>query len=234
MRVLVIEDDGVIADALARGLGADGFVVDVAADGETGLWMALEGEVDVIVLDVMLPKLSGFEVCSRLRQSGSTVPILMLTAKDGEHDEADALDLGADDYLTKPFSFVVLRARLRALLRRAPVERPPVLSVGTLALDPATFHCSRGDTPIVLTAREFSLLEYLMRNQGQLVSKRRIAEHVWDEELDVDSNVVEVYIGYLRKKVDKPFGRQDIETIRGMGYRLKSSPAAPITSVQAI
>ncbi len=146
MRVLVIEDDGVIADALARGLGADGFVVDVAADGETGLWMALEGEVDVIVLDVMLPKLSGFEVCRRLRQSGSTAPILMLTAKDGEHDEANALDLGADDYLTKPFSFVVLRARLRALLRRAPVERPAVLSVGTLILDPATFHCSRGDT----------------------------------------------------------------------------------------
>lgn len=234
MRVLVIEDDGVISDALARGLGADGFVVDVAADGETGLWMALEGEVDVIVLDVMLPKLSGFEVCRRLRQSGSTAPILMLTAKDGEHDEADALDLGADDYLTKPFSFVVLRARLRALLRRAPVERPAVLSVGTLTLDPATFHCSRGDTPVVLTAREFSLLEFLMRNQGQLVSKRRIAEHVWDEELDVDSNVVEVYIGYLRKKVDKPFGRQDIETIRGMGYRLKSSPAASNTSVLAI
>lgn len=223
MKVLIVDDDAVISDALCRGLRADGFVVSVADNGEEGLWRASEGDIDVIVLDVMLPKLSGFEVCSRLRMTGSTVPILMLTSKDGEHDEADALDLGADDYLTKPFSFVVLRARIRALLRRAPVERPAVLIAGTLTLDPAAFRCTRGDREIVLTAREFSLLEFLLRNQGQTLSKRRIAEHVWDEELDIDSNVVEVYIGYLRRKIDKPFHRHDIETIRGVGYRLASS-----------
>jgi two-component system OmpR family response regulator len=220
MRVLVVEDDAAMAAALSLGLGAEGFAVEVAADGVDGLWMATENSFDLIVLDIMLPKLSGYEVCERIRQAGSTVPILMLTAKDGEHDEADALDLGADDYLSKPFSFVVLLAHVRALLRRAPTDRSPVLSVGDLSLDPATRRCWRGQVEIPLTAREFSLLEYLMRSRGMVVSRGMIAEHVWDAELDIDSNVVEVYVGYLRRKVDRPFGRNDLETVRGVGYRL--------------
>jgi two-component system OmpR family response regulator len=220
MRVLIIEDDAAMAAALSLGFGAEGFAVEFAADGVDGLWMATENSFDLIVLDIMLPKLSGYEVCKRIRQAGSTVPILMLTAKDGEHDEADALDLGADDYLSKPFSFVVLLAHVRALLRRAPTDRSPVLSVGDLCLDPATRRCTRGQVEIPLTAREFSLLEYLMRSRGMVVSRGMIAEHVWDAELDIDSNVVEVYIGYLRRKVDRAFGRNDIETVRGAGYRI--------------
>jgi two-component system OmpR family response regulator len=220
MRVLVVEDDAAMAAALSLGLGAEGFAVEVAGDGVDGLWMATENSFDLIVLDIMLPKLSGYEVCKQIRQAGSTVPILMLTAKDGEHDEADALDLGADDYLTKPFSFVVLLAHVRALLRRAPTDRSPVLSVGDLRLDPATRRCRRGQVEIPLTAREFSLLEYLMRSRGMVVSRGMIAEHVWDAELDIDSNVVEVYVGYLRRKVDRAFGRNDLETVRGVGYRL--------------
>lgn len=220
MRVLVVEDDAAMAAALSVGLRADGFAVELAADGVDGLWMATENAFDLIVLDIMLPKLSGYEVCKRIREAGSTVPILMLTAKDGEYDEADALDLGADDYLSKPFSFVVLLAHIRALLRRAPADRSPVLSVGDLALDPATRQCWRGQVEIMLTAREFSLLEYLMRSRGMVASRAMIAEHVWDAELDIDSNVVEVYMGYLRRKVDRPFGRHDIETVRGVGYRL--------------
>jgi len=220
MRVLVVEDDAAMAGALSIGLGAEGFAVELASDGVDGLWMASENAFDLIVLDIMLPKLSGYEVCKQLRQAGSTVPILMLTAKDGEHDEADALDLGADDYLSKPFSFVVLLAHIRALLRRAPADRSPVLSVGDLSLDPATRQCWRGQVEIMLTTREFSLLEYLMRCRGMVVSRAMIAEHVWDAELDIDSNVVEVYVGYLRRKVDRPFGRHDIETVRGVGYRL--------------
>ena len=220
MRVLVVDDDAAMAAALSLGLGAEGFAVEVAADGVDGLWMATENSFDLIVLDIMLPKLSGYEVCERIRQAGSTVPILMLTAKDGEHDEADALDLGADDYLSKPFSFVVLLAHVRALLRRAPTDRSPVLSVGDLSLDPATRRCWRGQVEIPLTAREFSLLEYLMRSRGMVVSRGMIAEHVWDAELDIDSNVVEVYVGYLRRKVDRAFGRNDLETVRGVGYRL--------------
>jgi two-component system OmpR family response regulator len=220
MRVLIIEDDAAMAAALSLGFGAEGFAVEFAADGVDGLWMATENSFDLIVLDIMLPKLSGYEVCKRIRQAGSTVPILMLTAKDGEHDEADALDLGADDYLSKPFSFVVLLAHVRALLRRAPTDRSPVLSVGDLCLDRATRRCTRGQVEIPLTAREFSLLEYLMRSRGMVVSRGMIAEHVWDAELDIDSNVVEVYIGYLRRKVDRAFGRNDIETVRGAGYRI--------------
>jgi two-component system OmpR family response regulator len=220
MRVLIIEDDAAMAAALSLGFGAEGFAVELAADGVDGLWMATENSFDLIVLDIMLPKLSGYEVCKRIRQAGSTVPILMLTAKDGEHDEADALDLGADDYLSKPFSFVVLLAHVRALLRRAPTDRSPVLSVGDLCLDRATRRCTRGQVEIPLTAREFSLLEYLMRSRGMVVSRGMIAEHVWDAELDIDSNVVEVYIGYLRRKVDRAFGRNDIETVRGAGYRI--------------
>lgn len=224
MKILVVEDEHTIADAVTRGLGAEGFVTRVADNGVDGLWLAQQEEFDVVVLDIMLPGLNGYEVCRQLRASGSLVPILMLTAKDGEYDEADALDLGADDYLSKPFSFVVLLARIRALLRRAPAPRDPVLTTGDLRLDPATAQCWRGDVEIELTAREFALAEFLLRRKGQVVSKNTIAEHVWDAELDVDSNVVEVYIGYLRRKLDRPFDREDIQTVRGLGYRLKDGP----------
>lgn len=227
MKVLLVEDETVIADAVVRGLSAEGFVVEVAANGIDGLWLARENEFDVIILDIMLPGMNGYEVCRQLRSAGSRVPILMLTAKDGEHDEADALDLGADDFLSKPFSFVVLLARLRALLRRAPAHRDPMLVVGDLQLDPAARRCWRGGVEVTLTAREFSLLEFLIRRKGRVVSKATIAEHVWDAELDIDSNVVEVYIGYLRRKLDRPFGRADIETVRGFGYRLLDQPDQP-------
>ncbi len=221
MKVLIVEDELVIADALSRGLSGEGFVVAVAADGEDGLWQATEFAFDVIILDVMLPRLSGYEVCRRLRRAGSGVPILMLTAKDGEHDEADGLDIGADDYLTKPFSFVVLLARLRALLRRPSGDRSPVLVAGDLRVDPASRRVWRGEVEVRLTAREFSLAEYLVRRKGQVVSRSQIADHVWDAELDIDSNVVEVYIGYLRRKLDQPFGLTTIDTVRGVGYRLR-------------
>lgn len=224
MRVLLVEDDAAIAESVARGLNAEGFVTETALDGITGLWMALEDDFDVVILDIMLPGLSGYNVCKRLREAGSLVPILMLTAKDGEHDEADALDLGADDFLSKPFSFVVLLARLRALLRRAPAEREPLLISGSLRLDPAKKRCWRGNIEVTLTAREFALTEFLLRRKGQVVSRNTIAAHIWDAELDIDSNVVEVYIGYLRRKLDRPFGRNDIQTVRGAGYRLVDSP----------
>lgn len=221
MRVLIVEDEPVIADAVARGLRAEGFVVEVAGNGVDGLWQAQEGDFDVIVLDIMLPGLSGYEVCRQIRATPLDVPILMLTAKDGEYDLADALDLGADDYLTKPFSYVVLLARIRALLRRAPTPRTPMLISGTLQLDPASGRCWRHGEEVTLTAREFRLLEYLMRRKGQVLTRQSIAEHVWDTELDVDSNVIEVYIGYLRRKLDRAFGEDDIETVRGLGYRLR-------------
>ncbi|HMM83368.1 MAG TPA: response regulator transcription factor [Terrimesophilobacter sp.] len=221
MKVLLVEDETVIADAVVRGLAAEGFVTEVAGNGIDGLWMAQEFSYDVIILDIMLPGMNGYEICRQLRKDGSLVPVLMLTAKDGEHDEADALDLGADDYLSKPFSFVVLLARLRALLRRAPDRRDPMLVCGTLSLDPAARRVWRGDAEVELTSREFSLAEFLIRRKGRVVSRATIAEHVWDTELDIDSNVVEVYIGYLRRKLDKPFGRADIETVRGTGYRLR-------------
>ncbi len=221
MKILLVEDERAIADAVSRGLSAEGFVTEVADNGVDGLWMAQENEYDVIILDIMLPGLNGYEVCRQLRASECVTPVLMLTAKDGEYDEADALDLGADDFLSKPFSFVVLLARLRALLRRAPATRAPVLVCGTLTMDPAARRCWRGETEVTLTAREFSLAEFLMRRKGRIVSRATIAEHVWDAELDIDSNVVEVYIGYLRRKLDKPFGSADIETLRGVGYRLR-------------
>jgi DNA-binding response OmpR family regulator len=223
-----VEDDPAIADSVARGLNAEGFVTATAFNGIDGLWLAQEESFDVIILDIMLPGLNGYEVCRRLRAVGSRLPILMLTAKDGEHDEADALDLGADDFLSKPFSFVVLLAHIRALLRRAPSVREPVLVCGDLRLDPATKRCWRGDVEIVLTAREFALMEFLMRRQGFVVTRNEIATHVWDAQLDVDSNVVEVYIGYLRRKVDKPFRRTDIGTVRGLGYRLLATPDNPV------
>jgi DNA-binding response OmpR family regulator len=221
VRVLVVEDETVLARAVARGLEAEGFAVDVAHDGVDGLHRARETPYDAVVLDIMLPGLSGYEVLRRMRAEGVWTPVLMLTAKDGEHDIGDALDLGADDYLTKPFSYVVLVARLRSLLRRGARERPALLTTGDLALDPATHRCSRGDVLVELTAREFSVLEYLMRHANSVVSKTELLEHVWDENFDGDPNIVEVYVGYLRRKIDDPFGRQALETVRGAGYRLR-------------
>jgi len=220
VRVLVVEDERRLAAAVRRGLSAEGFAVDIAYDGEDGLHSAREGGYDAVVLDLMLPKVSGYQVCQRLRAEKNWVPILILSAKDGEYDEADGLDLGADDYLTKPFSYIVLAARLRALLRRGAVPRPCELQAGDLTLDPGSRRVRRGQTEIVLTAREFALLEYLMRRAGQVVSKSQLLEHVWDTYDSVDLNVVEVYAGYLRRKVDTPFGRQALQTVRGAGYRL--------------
>jgi DNA-binding response OmpR family regulator len=220
MRVLVVEDEQAFAETLRKGLRAEGFSVDVAHTGPDGLWRATEYSYDVIVLDIMLPGMSGYEVVKSLRDAGNWTPVLMLTAKDGEYDEADAFDLGADDYLTKPFSYVVLLARLRALLRRGAPERPSVLTVGDLRVDPAARTVHRGQEKIELTAREFGLLEFLARRRGEALSKHEILTHVWDAHYDGDENVVEVYIGYLRRKIDAPFGTHTIETLRGVGYRL--------------
>jgi DNA-binding response OmpR family regulator len=221
MRVLVVEDERRLAAAVKRGLEAEGFVVDLAHDGVTGLHLAREGDYDSVVLDIMLPGMSGYRVCQELRAAENWVPVLVLSAKDGEYDQADALDLGADDYLTKPFSYVVLAARLRALLRRGVVPRPPVLRCGDLTLDPASREVRRGSVPVPLTAREFALLEYLMRQAGSVVSKADLLAHVWESADEIgDLNVVEVYVGYLRKKIDVPFGRQVVQTVRGAGYRL--------------
>ena len=223
MRVLVVEDEVSLAETIRDGLTDAGFAVDIVHDGVDGLWAASEtphGAYDVIVLDIMLPRLSGYEVCRRLRKLEVWTPILMLTAKDGEYDQADALDLGADDYLTKPFSFVVLVARLRALIRRGAPERPVVLTAGDLSLDPAERRVARGRTPVSLTPREFALLEFLLRNRGQAMTKTSIIENVWDAHFNGDPNIVEVYVGYLRKKIDHPFGRAAIETVRGAGYRV--------------
>lgn len=220
VRVLIIEDERRLAQAIAAGLAADGFTVDTAHDGQDGLWKASEQVYDVVVLDIMLPKMNGYDVVKRLRAAQLWTPVLMLTAKDGEYDEADALDLGADDYLTKPFSYVVLLARLRALVRRGAPVRPVMLSAGDLVLDPATRKCSRGDHDISLTPREFALLEYLLRRRNQVVSKSDMLANVWDEFYEGDPNIVEVYIGYLRRKIDAPFGRSSIQTVRGAGYRL--------------
>lgn len=220
MRVLVVEDEVGLARALKRGLTAEGFSVELAHTGVDGLHLALENAYDIIVLDIMLPGLSGYEVCRRLRARERWMPILMLTAKDGEYDEADGLDVGADDYLRKPFSYVVLVARLRALLRRGAPERPAVLAAGDLELDPAGRQVTRGGRAVDLTPREFGLLEYLLRRADEVVSKREILEHVWDPYYEGDPNVVEVYIGYLRRKIDQPFGRRALQTVRGAGYRL--------------
>ncbi|MEU0556689.1 response regulator transcription factor [Dactylosporangium sp. NPDC006015] len=220
MRVLLVEDEEGLAKTIRQGLNVDGFAVDLALSGTDGLWAAKGTVYDAVVLDIMLPGLSGYEVCRQLRAAGVWTPVLMLTAKDGEFDEADAFDLGADDYLTKPFSFVVLEARLRALIRRGAPERPAVLTVGDLSLDPARLTVARGDEPIALTPREFNLLHFLMRHRGEVVSRTQILEGVWDTYYDGDSNVVDVYIGYLRRKIDQPFGRTAITTVRGAGYRL--------------
>jgi len=220
MRVLVVEDEARLARALQRGLSAEGYAVDLAADGLSGLDAARHGEYDAVVLDIMLPGLSGYRVVQALRDEGHWVPVLMLSAKDGEYDQADGLDAGADDYLTKPFSFVVLLAKLRALLRRGAPERPAVLVAGTLSLDPATRRVTRDGTEINLTAREFALLEYLMRHTDRVVTKIELLDHVWDAAADLDPNVVEVYVGYLRRKIDAPFDRRSLQTVRGAGYRL--------------
>ncbi|MER5510833.1 response regulator transcription factor [Streptomyces sp. NPDC002766] len=220
MRLLVVEDDRRMAELLRRGLVGEGWAVDVVHDGPSGLERAGENPYDAIVLDVMLPGLNGYGVCGRLREAGVWAPVLMLTAMDGEYDEAEGLDVGADDYVTKPFSFVTLLARLRALMRRGQPPRPAVLRVGDLVVDPAARHCRRGSVPVTLTAREFSVLEYLARRGGQTVTKTEILEHVWDDRFDGDVNVVEVYVSALRRKIDIPFGRRSIRTVRGIGYRL--------------
>jgi DNA-binding response OmpR family regulator len=219
-RVLIVEDEVALADGVARGLRNEGFEVDVAHDGLTGLERARDESVDVIVLDIMLPGMNGYRVCRALREEGIGTPILMLTAKQGEYDEAEALDTGADDFLSKPFSYVVLTARIRALLRRSADGRAQPIVIGDLVLDPLSRTCRRGDVDITLTTREYELLEALMRKPGQVVAKSDLLDRVWGEDFEGDPNVVEVYVGYLRRKIDKPFGRNDIETERGVGYRI--------------
>jgi len=220
VRVLIVEDEATLADGIRKGLEAEGFTVDVAHDGVDGLWWAREHAYDVIVLDIMLPGLNGYRLCATLRAEGDWTPVLMLTAKDGDLDEAEALDTGADDYLTKPFAHVVLVAHLRALVRRGSPPRPTVLAAGNLRLDPASRRVWRGDQEVALTARETALLEYLLRNTGTVVSKRDILGNVWGDDFEGDPNIVEVYVRHLRNKLDRPFGRAAIETVRGAGYRL--------------
>ena len=220
MRVLFVDDEERLVDALKRGLQREGFVVDAAHDGEEGFWLAQQNEYDAIILDIMLPKRNGYQICADLRAAGVWTPILMLTAKHGEHDHAEALDTGADDFLTKPFSYVVLVAHLRALIRRTSRVRPAILSVGDLRLDPARHRCWRGEVEIELTPRQFALLEFFMTRPGEVLSKVEILDHVWDDSGEMDLNIVEVYVGYLRRKIDTPFSRSSIQTLRLVGYRL--------------
>ncbi|QWZ08461.1 response regulator transcription factor [Nocardioides panacis] len=222
MRVLVVDDELRLARSLKVGLEAEGFAVDLAHDGTDGLWLARENEYDAIVLDLMLPGINGYKVCEALRAEKDWTPILMLTAKDGEWDQVEGLDTGADDYLTKPFSFPVLVARLRAVARRGARERPTQLEAGDLRLDPAARRAWRGDTELELTTREFSMLAVLVRHRGDVLSKRQILDAVWDHDFEGDSNIVEVYVGHLRNKIDRPFGRAAIQTLRGAGYRLRA------------
>jgi two-component system OmpR family response regulator len=221
MRILVVEDELKMASLLRRGLAEEGHAVDVARTGDDALWMAGAAEYDAIVLDLMLPGMDGIEVCRRVRESGVWVPVLMLTARDAVDDRVAGLDAGADDYLAKPFSFAELLARLRALVRRGGVERPAVLEVGDLRLDPATRQVWRGPTEIKLSAKEFALLETFMRRPGQVLSRYQLLEHAWDYGYENRSNVVDVYVRYLRDKVDRPFERDSLETVRGAGYRLR-------------
>ena len=225
MRVLVVEDEVKMAGLLKRGLEEEGYAVDVAPNGVEALWLGSESPYDAVVLDVMLPDMRGFEVCRQLRAKGRWAPVLMLTARDAVADRVEGLDAGADDYLVKPFAFGELFARLRALLRRGARERPAVLRTGDLALDPATKEVARGAVPVRLTAKEFALCEYFMRHPGEVLTRTRIIEHVWDFAYDGDSNVVDVYVRYLREKIDRPFRRSSIETVRGAGYRLRDEPA---------
>lgn len=222
MRVLLVEDEAAMADAVRAGLEREGFAVDHADNGEDGLWLATEQPYDVIVLDLMLPKMNGYEVCRSLRAAEIWTPVLMLTAKDGELDEAEGLDTGADDFVRKPFAFVVLLARIRALVRRGASERPVELVAGDLVLDPSGRRVRRGDDEIELTTREFAILEHLLRHAGTAVSKGEIMDHVWDFAFEGDPNIVEVYVRSLRKKIDLPFDRSAISTVRGVGYRLEA------------
>jgi two-component system OmpR family response regulator len=218
MRILLVEDELKMARAVRRGLEREGYAVDVVSDGEDALFQATENEYDAVVLDVLLPGMDGFEVCKRLRGENRWAPVLMLTARDGVEDRIEGLDAGADDYLVKPFAFGELLARLRALIRRGPNERPARLQVEDVVLDPAAHRVTRGGHEVELSAREFSLLEYLMRHAGAVTTRRQILEHVWDYNYDGLSNVVDVYVGYLRKKLERPFGQPFIRTIRGVGY----------------
>ena len=220
LKLLLVEDDVKIATAVKRGLEAEGFAVEVAFDGDEGLWLAQEGGHDLIILDIMLPKRNGFQLCADIRAAGDWTPILMLTAKDGELDEAEALDTGADDYLTKPFSFPVLVSRVRALLRRTGVGAPVPVVAGDVQVDPARRQVRRGDATIELTAREFDVLEFLVRRAGQVLAKREILAGVWEFDFDGDPNIVEVYVGRLRRKLDAHDGASIIETVRGVGYRV--------------
>ncbi|EDY47281.1 response regulator transcription factor [Streptomyces clavuligerus] len=222
MRILVVEDDPRLMELLCRGLGGEGFAVDGTGDGAHALELAQENEYDAIVLDVMLPGMNGLRVCARLRENRIWTPVLMLTARDGEYDEAEGLDTGADDYVTKPFSYIALVARLRALVRRGRRERPPVIEIGDLRVDPATRRCERSGTPVPLTAREFGVLWYLAAQRGEVVAKTEILDHVWGD-FEGDVNVVEVYVSALRRKIDTPFGRRTIHTVRGAGYRLEDT-----------
>jgi len=221
MRALVVEDEVKMAALIRRGLVEEGYAADVARTGEEALWMARATPYDAIVLDVMLPGRNGLEICRSLRESGVWSPILMLTARDGVEDKVSGLDSGADDYLSKPFSFAELLARLRALTRRGPSERPAVLEVGTLRLDPATRQAWRGEAEVDLSAKEFALLETFMRNAGDVLTRLDLLEHAWDYGYENRSNVVDVYVRYLRAKIDRPFGVDSIETVRGVGYRLR-------------
>jgi two-component system, OmpR family, response regulator len=221
VRILVVEDELKMASLLRRGLQEEGHAVDLARTGDDALWMARATEYDAVVLDLMLPGIDGIEVCRRLREGGVWAPVLMLTARDGVEDRVAGLDAGADDYLPKPFSFAELLARLRALVRRGANERPAVLEVGDLRLDPATRRAWRGDDEVKLSAKEFALLEAFMRRPGDVLTRYQLLEHAWDYGYENRSNVIDVYVRYLRDKVDRPFGRSSIETVRGVGYRLR-------------
>ena len=223
MRILLVDDEVRLADGIRRGLEAEGMLVDVAHNGVDGLRMATDADYDAIVLDVMMPGMSGYRVCQALRADDIWTPVLFLTAKDGEWDEVEGLDTGGDDWLTKPFSYPVLVARLRALIRRGGRERPAVLEAGDLRLDPAARRVFRGDAEVALTARELSVLDFLMRRRDEVVTKPEVIANVWGDDFDGDANIVEVYIGHLRAKLDRPFGREAIETVRGAGYRLSGT-----------
>jgi two-component system, OmpR family, response regulator len=223
MRVLIVEDEPKMAGLVRRGLREEGYAADVTGNGDDALWMARATDYDAIVLDVLLPGTNGFDVCRQLRQSGVWSPVLMLTARDSVDDRVAGLDAGADDYLTKPFSFVELLARLRALARRPPLERPAILEVGDLRLNPATHQAWRGDTELELSAKEFRILEAFMRRPGHVLSRLHLLEHCWDYGYENRSNVVDVYVRYLREKIDRPFGKKSIETVRGAGYRLRNA-----------
>ena len=227
VKLLLVDDDTALTSSLQRGLQAEGFVIDVSADGLDALWRAEEASYGAIILDIMLPGRNGFAVCAELRKRGDWTPILMLTAKDGDLDQAEALDTGADDYLTKPFSFAVLVARLRALLRRAEVRTLSPMTVGDLHIDPARMIAARGSTRIELTTRQFHVLEHLVRNAGSVVSKQDLLDAVWSSEFEGDPNIVEVYVHRLRRQIDEPFDRHSLQTVRGAGHRLVDEAVSP-------